>query len=79
MGKKKPAPTKPAPVKKKKAPKKSKSESEPVAEFKPKTCPKCGAVAEDQETLIELFGMRRVRDKEIPQSYCKPCRKSAAS
>ena len=40
-----------------------------------KTCPKCGVEVSTVDQLHAVFGVRMVRGKEVPQSYCRECRK----
>ena len=40
-----------------------------------KKCPKCSTVAKSESELEKLFGKRKVGKKEIPQSWCRKCRK----
>ncbi|MDA8040847.1 MAG: hypothetical protein MPJ22_00295 [Pirellulales bacterium] len=41
-----------------------------------KTCPKCGVEVSTVDQLHAVFGVRMVRGKEVPQSYCRECRKN---
>lgn len=66
---------KPKPKPKPQDQKTSKKSKDPKAAPKKKKCPKCGFECEaTREEVDTIFGYRTVRDKEIPQSYCKGCR-----
>lgn len=68
---------KPAPVVKVVVTKKiedTKAEKTTETEERTKTCPKCGVNAVGMDEIDAVFGMRKVKNKQIPQSWCRKCR-----